>query len=67
MIPFMSLIEKILFALVKLNLNIPIGRVGQWLQFINDSLEGSKHNLYADELSTTPEEAIRHQWSFSTN
>ncbi|GEM_PF-1123965 len=34
---------------------------------INDSLEGSKHNLYADELGTTPEEAIRHQWSFSTN
>ncbi|MGJ1236597.1 MULTISPECIES: hypothetical protein [Sphingobacterium] len=34
---------------------------------INDSPKGSKRNLYADELGTTPEEAIRHQWSFFTD
>ncbi len=34
---------------------------------INDSPKGSIHNLYADELGTTPEEAIKHQWKFFTN
>lgn len=29
-----------------------------------DSVEGSRHYLYADEIGRTPEEAIMHQWKF---
>ncbi|MGJ1305919.1 hypothetical protein [Sphingobacterium multivorum] len=40
-----------------------LGRPMAWV-VVKDSLEGSRHNMYADEIGRTPEEAIKHQWKF---
>lgn len=39
------------------------GRPMAWV-VLRDSVHGSRHNLYADEIGRTPEEAIKHQWKF---
>jgi len=41
------------------------GRPMAWI-VITDSSGESKHNMYTDEIGSTPEEAVKHQWNFYT-